>query len=49
MLTETSFFRNKNYHKITDTIDSLDTPRMSKVIDGLFYTLINQSQNFAKK
>lgn len=49
MLTETSFFRNKNYPKITDTIESLDIPRMSKVIDGLFYTLINQSQNFAKK
>lgn len=49
MLTDTSFFRNKNYHKVTDTIETLDIPRMCKVIDGLFYTLINQSKNAAKK
>lgn len=41
MLTDTSFFRNKNYHKATDTVETLDIPRMCTVIDGLFYALTN--------
>ncbi|MFC6268379.1 M28 family peptidase [Frigoriflavimonas asaccharolytica] len=41
MLTDTSFFRNKNYHKASDTVETLDIPRMCKVIDGLYYTLKN--------
>ncbi len=40
MLTDTSFFRNKNYHKTTDTTETLDIPRMAKVINGVFQTLI---------
>jgi hypothetical protein len=39
MLTDTSFFRNENYHKSTDTIETLDIPRMCNVIDALFYTI----------
>jgi hypothetical protein len=39
MLTDTSFFRNKNYHKHTDTMETLDIKRMAKVIDGVFKTL----------
>lgn len=39
MLTDTAFFRNKNYHKSTDKMETLDIKRMSKVIDGVFYTL----------
>lgn len=39
MLTDTSFFRNKNYHESTDTLETLDIHRMCKVIDGLFYAL----------
>lgn len=41
MITDTSFFRNKNYHKSTDTLETLDIPRMTKVIDGIFLSLIN--------
>jgi hypothetical protein len=40
MLTDTSFYRNKNYHKSTDTMETLDIFRMAKVIDGVFNTLI---------
>jgi hypothetical protein len=40
MLTDTSFYRNKNYHKSTDTMETLDVSRMAKVIDGVFNTLI---------
>lgn len=39
MVTDTSFFRNKNYHEPTDTIETLDIKRMAKVIDGVFNTL----------
>lgn len=40
MLTDTSFFRNKNYHEPTDTMETLDIKRMAKVIDGVFDTLL---------
>ncbi len=40
MITDTSFFRNKNYHQETDTIDTLDFERMSEVIKGLHHTLL---------
>lgn len=41
MITDTSFFRNKNYHEPTDTVETLDLPRMTKVIDGIFLSLIH--------
>jgi Zn-dependent M28 family amino/carboxypeptidase len=40
MITDTAFYRNKNYHEITDTLETLDISRMAKVIDGVFETLI---------
>lgn len=39
MITDTSFYRNKNYHKPTDTMETLDLRRMAKVIDGVFLTI----------
>jgi Zn-dependent M28 family amino/carboxypeptidase len=39
MITDTSFYRNKNYHAPTDTMETLDINRMSKVIDGVFNAL----------
>lgn len=39
MITDTSFYRNNNYHRATDTIDTLDFVRMAKVINGVFKTL----------
>lgn len=41
MLTDTSFYRNKNYHETTDTIEKLDIKRMCNTIDGLYFSLIN--------
>ncbi|SHL19691.1 M28 family peptidase [Chryseobacterium polytrichastri] len=41
MITDTSFFRNKNYHQPTDTLATLDLKRMTKVIDGIFLSLIH--------
>lgn len=39
MLTDTAFYRNKNYHRTSDTIDTLDIERMCLVIEGLVETL----------
>lgn len=39
MITDTAFFRNKNYHKATDTMETLDFLRMSQVIDAIFKIL----------
>lgn len=41
MITDTAFFRNKNYHKSTDTIDTLDFVKMGKIIDGVAIMLIS--------
>ncbi|WP_299568888.1 M28 family peptidase [uncultured Pedobacter sp.] len=40
MITDTSFYRNKNYHKKTDKLETLDINRMAKVIDGIYLTLL---------
>ena len=40
MVTDTSFFRNKNYHQETDTIDTLNFEAMAEVVKGLYYTLL---------
>lgn len=45
MITDTSFYRNKNYHQVTDTMETLDLGRMAKVIDGTFESLIKLSQH----
>ena len=39
MLTNTAFYRNKNYHKKTDTIETLDFKRLALTIDELYLAL----------
>jgi hypothetical protein len=41
MITDTAFFRNHNYHRKTDTIDSLDFDKMSEVVKGVCWSLLN--------
>lgn len=36
MVTDTAFFRNGNYHTADDTYDSLDYPRMAKVVQAVY-------------
>jgi hypothetical protein len=40
MLTDTAFYRNKNYHEKTDTMETLDIERMAMVIDGVYTTIL---------
>jgi len=40
MVTDTAFYRNKNYHEPTDTLETLDLKRMAKVIDGVYLALL---------
>ncbi len=39
MITDTSFFRNRNYHQETDTIETIDFEQMAELVKGLYYTL----------
>lgn len=34
MITDTAFFRNSNYHAFTDTPETLDYQRMSRVVEA---------------
>ena len=35
MITDTAFYRNRNYHRASDTPDTLDYRRMAMVVQGL--------------
>jgi Zn-dependent M28 family amino/carboxypeptidase len=39
MVTDTAYYRNENYHKPTDTMETLDLTRMAKVIDAVYIAL----------
>lgn len=41
MITDTSFFRNHNYHKRTDTPDTLDYARMADVVRGIYQAVVS--------
>ncbi|MDL2267932.1 M28 family peptidase [Desulfovibrio sp. OttesenSCG-928-G15] len=36
MVTDIAFFRNKSYHTTSDVAESLDYPRMAKVVQGVY-------------
>ena len=36
MITDTAFYRNKNYHTPNDTMEKLDYDRLAKVVDAVF-------------
>jgi Zn-dependent M28 family amino/carboxypeptidase len=41
LITNTAFYRNKNYHEETDKIKTLDLKKVSAVIDELYITIKN--------
>ena len=44
MITDTAFYRNSNYHQNSDTIETLDFEKMSKVVDAIIAHLMAQQQ-----
>jgi hypothetical protein len=40
MVTNTAFYRNKNYHTIHDTTDKLDFVKMSEIVNGVVHYLL---------
>lgn len=40
MITDTSYLRNPNYHKTTDTIDTLDFEKMGEVVKGVYAVVV---------
>ncbi|MCR6642776.1 MAG: M28 family peptidase [Sporocytophaga sp.] len=41
MVTNTSFYRNKNYHEPTDTPETLDYDKMAEVVKGVYWAVVN--------
>ena len=44
MITDTAFNRNANYHTQTDTLDTLDYPRLAQATEGVFEAVWRLSQ-----
>ncbi len=49
MITDTAFFRNKNYHQTTDTIETLNFTKMAKVVDAVYKALSEMQVENGKK
>jgi Zn-dependent M28 family amino/carboxypeptidase len=43
MITDTAFYRNKNYHQHTDLADTLDYKRMAMVVDQVYAAVMGLS------
>lgn len=41
MVTDTAFFRNPNYHRTTDTPDTLNYEKMAEVVKGVTWAALN--------
>jgi len=41
MINNTAFYRNKNYHKKSDRIETLDFAKMSEVVRGAYWAIVN--------
>ena len=39
MITNTGFYRNKNYHQSTDNLQTIDIERMTAVIQSVYETV----------
>ena len=41
MITDTAFYRNRNYHTAEDTADKLDYKRMAMVVEGVYAAVMD--------
>jgi hypothetical protein len=44
IITITFLYRNKNYHEVTDTMETSDLNRMGKVIDEFYLALLKMNE-----
>jgi Zn-dependent M28 family amino/carboxypeptidase len=44
MITDTAFYRNKNYHTAADTAEKLDYNRMAKVVAGVYRVVLETAK-----
>jgi len=49
MITDTAFYRNPNYHKETDTIDTLDFMKMASLLKGLVQASVDLAGTVPQK
>lgn len=40
MITDTAFYRNNNYHKSSDTMETLDFDKMAEVVKGVYNAVV---------
>ncbi|NTW59942.1 MAG: M28 family peptidase [Nitrospirae bacterium] len=40
MITDSAFYRNRNYHRTSDRADTLDYDTMAEVVKGLYWTVL---------
>jgi hypothetical protein len=40
MITDTAFYRNRNYHTAHDTPEKLDYKRMAMVVEGVYAAVL---------
>lgn len=45
MITDTAFFRNRNYHTAQDTFEKLDYKRMAMVVEGVYAAVIDLARS----
>jgi Zn-dependent M28 family amino/carboxypeptidase len=46
MITDTAFYRNPNYHSLSDTIDTLDFDKMAELLTGLKQAAKDMTSSF---
>jgi Zn-dependent M28 family amino/carboxypeptidase len=44
MVTDTAFFRNPHYHRVSDVAETLDFDTMKEVVKGVAWTVLNLSR-----
>ena len=44
MITDSAFYRNKNYHQVSDTVETLDYRRMAEVVKGTYNAILETAK-----
>ena len=44
MITDSAFYRNKNYHTVDDTYDKIDYVHMAEVVNATYSAVVNASK-----